>query len=219
MPVIVAFGDSNTWGFDPAGGGRMAPDVRWTGVMRAMLGVEFTVIEEGLNGRTTVFDDPIEPNRRGLDYLPPCLRSHAPLDLLIIGLGCNDMKARFNASPSMIAAGVERLVMTARAEPVGPGGQPPKILIVAPPPLAELTGFAEMFEGAPAKAPKRAPNAVAEASAPPAARTERRVVSMGRTSLDFSGYSGTAPAAVYATVTGGLVQLPSRIDGSFGSGQ
>lgn len=154
MPVIVAFGDSNTWGYDPAGGGRMAPNVRWTGIMRAELGAEFTVIEEGLNGRTTVFDDPIEPNRRGLDYLPPCLRSHAPMDLLIIGLGCNDMKHRFNASPSMIAAGVERLVVAARAEPVAPGGQAPRILIVAPPPLAELTGFAEMFEGATAKAPK-----------------------------------------------------------------
>ena len=152
MPVIVAFGDSNTWGYDPAGAGRMAPNVRWTGVMRAELGEPFTVIEEGLNGRTTVFDDPIEPNRRGLDYLAPCLLSHAPLDLLIIGLGCNDMKARFNASPSMIAAGVERLVTATLAFAVAPGGRAPKILIVSPPPLASLTGFAEMFEGAPAKA-------------------------------------------------------------------
>ena len=148
MPVIVAFGDSNTWGYDPAKGERFAPDVRWTGVLRRELGEGYTVIEEGLNGRTTVFDDPIEPHRRGLDYLPPCLRSHAPLDLVIISLGCNDLKARFNAGPAMIAAGVERLVTTAKDEPVGPGGRAPRILLVAPPPCAKLTNFAEMFEGA-----------------------------------------------------------------------
>jgi lysophospholipase L1-like esterase len=148
MAVIVAFGDSNTWGYDPAAGGRFPPDVRWTGVMRRELGAGHSVIEEGLNGRTTVFDDPIEPDRRGADYLRPCLRSHAPLDLVIIALGCNDMKARFGLTPVDIAAGAERLILMARAEPAGPNGAPPKVILVAPPPIAELTGFAEMFEGA-----------------------------------------------------------------------
>ena len=148
MTVIVAFGDSNTWGYDPATATRFPADIRWTGVMRRELGAGHSVIEEGLNGRTTVFTDPIEPDRRGADYLPPCLRSHAPLDLIIIALGCNDMKMRFSASPGDIANGAERLILTTRAEPAGPGGAPPKILLVAPPPLARLTAFAEMFEGA-----------------------------------------------------------------------
>jgi len=147
MAVIVAFGDSNTWGYDPATLTRFAPDIRWTGVMRHALGAEHTVIEEGLNGRTTVFLDPIEPDRRGSDYLPPCLRSHAPLNLLIIALGCNDMKLRFSASPGDIANGAERLIAMARAEAVGPGGAPPRILLVAPPPIAKLTQYAEMFQG------------------------------------------------------------------------
>ena len=148
MAVIVAFGDSNTWGYDPAAATRFPADVRWTGVMRRELGEGHSVIEEGLNGRTTVFTDPIEPDRRGADYLPPCLRSHAPLDLLIIALGCNDMKSRFSASPGDIANGAERLILMTRAEPAGPGGGPPKILLVAPPPIAKLTAFAEMFQGA-----------------------------------------------------------------------
>ena len=38
MAVIVAFGDSNTWGYDPATATRFPPDVRWTGVMRRELG-------------------------------------------------------------------------------------------------------------------------------------------------------------------------------------
>jgi lysophospholipase L1-like esterase len=90
----------------------------------------------------------IEPDRRGADYLPPCLRSHAPLDLVIIALGCNDMKMRFSASPGDIANGAERLIRVARAEAVGPDGAPPRIILVAPPPIAKLTEFAEMFEGA-----------------------------------------------------------------------
>ncbi len=151
MAEIVVFGDSNTWGYDPATGTRFAPGARWTGVMAAALGPSHHVIEEGLNGRTTVFVDPIEPDRRGADYLPPCLRSHSPLDLLIIALGCNDMKARFNVSAAEIAYGAERLVMLALAEPVGPKGRPPMVLLVAPPPVAKLTGFADMFRGAEAK--------------------------------------------------------------------
>jgi lysophospholipase L1-like esterase len=145
MAVIVAFGDSNTWGYDPASGTRFAADVRWPGIMATALGPTHCVIEEGLSGRTTVFDDPIEPDRRGADYLPPCLRSHAPLDLVVIALGCNDLKGRFNASAAEIAFGAERLVLMAQAEPVGPGGAPPRVLLVAPPPIARLSGFADMF--------------------------------------------------------------------------
>jgi len=148
MRVVVAFGDSNTWGYDPATASRFPPDVRWTGVMQRALGADWRLIEEGLNGRTTVFDDPIEPYRCGAEYLPPCLRSHAPLDLLIIALGCNDMKKRFAVSPYDIAAGAERLILMARAESAGPAGAPPAALLVAPPPLAKLSAFAEMFEGA-----------------------------------------------------------------------
>jgi lysophospholipase L1-like esterase len=148
MPVIVAFGDSNTWGYDPATESRFPPDVRWTGVMQRALGAGYRVIEEGLNGRTTVFRDPIEPDRCGADYLPPCLRSHAPLDLLIIALGANDLKKRFSVPAYDIGSGVERLILMARAEPCGPAGAPPAALIVAPPPLGKLSTWAEMFEGA-----------------------------------------------------------------------
>ena len=147
MTVVVAFGNSNTWGHEPGTGARLAPQTRWTGVMQLELGPAWRVIEEGLGGRTTVFDDPIEPDRRGSDYLPPCLRSHAPLDLLIIALGCNDLKQRFSASAGDIAGGAERLIQLARAAPVGPRGAPPAIILVAPPPLGRLSDLAEMFAG------------------------------------------------------------------------
>jgi len=147
MAVIVAYGDSNTWGYDPASGERFGPQVRWTGAVAQRLGAPHKIIEEGLNGRTTVHDDPFEPHRNGLTYLAPCLLSHAPLDLIILALGCNDLKHRFGLSAGDIALGAERLLLTVLASNSGPKGRPPEIILVAPPPLAALTDFADMFAG------------------------------------------------------------------------
>ena len=77
--------------------------MRWTGVLAARLGAEYRVIEEGLNGRTTRWDDPIEVGRNGLTYLRPCIESHQPLDLIVVMLGTNDLKRRFDLSASDIA--------------------------------------------------------------------------------------------------------------------
>lgn len=147
MPVIVVFGDSNTWGSDPATGGRLPRPQRWPSVLQRELGPDFEVIAEGLRGRTTVHDDPIEPYRCGADALPPCLMSHAPVDLLILALGCNDLKKRFSLSAFDVAEGAARLIFLARAYGEAPDGRPPKILLIAPPPVAKLSTYAEMFEG------------------------------------------------------------------------
>jgi lysophospholipase L1-like esterase len=147
MPVTVAFGDSNTWGFDPATGARFSRAKRWPIVMQHELGPDFEVIAEGLGGRTTVHDDPIMPYRSGAEALPPCLMSHTPVDLVILALGCNDLKKRFSVSAFDIAEGAARLIFLARAYGEGSDGGAPKILLIAPPPLAKLTGYAEMFEG------------------------------------------------------------------------
>ena len=147
MPVIVVFGDSNSWGFDPATGGRFPRPQRWPSVLQRELGPDCEVIVEGLRGRTTVHDDPIEPYRSGADALPPCLMSHAPVDLLVLALGCNDLKKRFSLSAFDIAEGAARLILLARAYGEGPDVDSPKILLIAPPPVAKLSGYAEMFEG------------------------------------------------------------------------
>ena len=103
MRTVLCYGDSNTWGYDPATRTRYPPHVRWTGVLATRLGAEYRVVEEGLNGRTTRWDDPIEPGRNGLTYLRPCIESHQPLDVIIIMLGTNDLKRRFDLSASDIA--------------------------------------------------------------------------------------------------------------------
>ncbi len=106
MREVLCFGDSNTWGYDPVTRERFPGNVRWTGVLQAALGPGFRVIEEGLNGRTTVWEDPIEGDKMGKRHLPVCLASHAPLDLVIMMLGTNDTKKRYSAPSTDIAAGV-----------------------------------------------------------------------------------------------------------------
>ncbi len=147
MPVIVAFGDSNTWGYDPATGARFPRAQRWPSVLERELGADFEVIAEGLNGRTTVHDDPIEPYRCGADALPSCIMSHMPLDLLIVALGCNDLKKRFSVSAFDIAESAARLIAIARAYGVGPGAGRQRSCSSRRPRSLELTAFAEMFEG------------------------------------------------------------------------
>jgi lysophospholipase L1-like esterase len=148
VKTVLCYGDSNTWGYDPASGERFPEDVRWPGVLARELGDEFRVIEEGLNARTTVRDDPVEEYKNGKDYFRPCLESHRPLDLVIVALGVNDLKARFFASASDVADGAGVLVAIAQRNGAGPDGSPPTVLLVAPPTVGRLTELAEMFAGA-----------------------------------------------------------------------
>ncbi len=143
--TIVCFGDSNTHGADPSGEARLSREVRWPRVMAAALGDGYEVIEEGLNGRTTVWDSPLAPGRNGLTYLVPCLLSHAPVDLVIIMLGTNDTKRIYGLAAPEIAGGASVLVDAARASLSGPDGLPPQVLLVSPVPLGEVTARSEMW--------------------------------------------------------------------------
>ncbi len=158
MKTILCYGDSNTWGYDPATRERFPRDVRWPGVLRRTLGDGYWVIEEGLNGRTTVWDDPIEGYKNGHTYLIPCLETHKPLDLVVIMLGTNDLKARFSVSAYDIAESVGVLVRDVQQSGVGPQGRAPQVLLIAPPPVARLSEFAEMFAGAEDKSRRLAPH-------------------------------------------------------------
>jgi len=135
MKRILCFGDSNTWGYDPQTGQRYDNTTRWPCVMRSILGDKYEVIEEGLNGRTTVWDDSVDGLMSGLSYLKPCLLSHKPLDKVIIMLGTNDLKDRFCVSAYEIAKSAGRLVQMVQASDVGSKGAAPDVLLIAPPPI------------------------------------------------------------------------------------
>jgi lysophospholipase L1-like esterase len=152
MKNILCYGDSNTWGCKPIESDgvieRFEPGVRWTGILRRQLGKGYQVIEEGLNARTTVHDDPIDgAHKNGKPYLLPCLETHVPLDLVIIMLGTNDLKSRFSLSAFDIACGIKPLLEIVASVAPKNGGLKPQTLVVAPPPLGRLSMLADMFEG------------------------------------------------------------------------
>lgn len=152
MRTILCFGDSNTYGQIPGGTPleRFGPTERWPGVLRSALGSNWHVVEEGLSGRTTVYDDPVEGDiKNGRRYLKPCLMSHAPLDLVIIMLGTNDLKARFNQPASEVAMGIGCLIHDIKELALAPGGIAPEIMVVAPPPmLDDIHEWFAIFAGA-----------------------------------------------------------------------
>ncbi len=133
MKTILCYGDSNTYGYNPANGFRYPADVRWTGVLKRLLGPDYMLVEEGCNGRTTVFDDPEEGWKNGLDYLKPCLNSHKPIDIVILMLGSNDLKKCFGASAAQIADGAGKLVQTIQEFTRVKQGYEPAIILVSPP--------------------------------------------------------------------------------------
>ena len=146
--AVLCFGDSNTWGCPPArqGDERFSRDVRWPGVLQRLLGDEYYVIEEGLNGRTSTLEHPWVEGRSGRTYLLPCCRSHAPLDLVIIYLGTNDLADRYRLSPSDIAEACASLVRVIRAAECGRDGGTPPVLLICPPPIHATGPNAAEFE-------------------------------------------------------------------------
>ncbi len=152
---ILCFGDSLTWGWVPVADGmpteRYPRQKRWPGALAEALGAGYLVLEEGLSARTTNADDPTDPRLNGATYLPASLASHLPLDLVILMLGTNDTKAYFRRTPLDIAIGMSILVtqVLTSAGGVGTGYPAPRVLVVAPPPLAPMPNpwFQLIFEG------------------------------------------------------------------------
>lgn len=128
---ILCFGDSNTFASHPLGG-RHPYDVRWTGRLQALLGEGYRVIEEGLGGRTTVFEDQIAPGRSGRAALPIAIATHNPIDLIILMLGTNDLKEQYSVTMWDLARAMEQLMHIIESYEYAPHYQKPQVLLVSP---------------------------------------------------------------------------------------
>ncbi|MDL2398604.1 SGNH/GDSL hydrolase family protein [Rhizobium mayense] len=149
--TVLCYGDSLTWGYNAETIDRHAFEDRWPSVLQKALGDQARMIPEGLNGRTTAFDDHLaDCDRNGVKVLPTILQTHAPLDLVIIMLGTNDMKPVIAGSAFAALQGVSRLIQLVRSHTWGFEYDVPDILIVAPPPISETANaaFAAHFLGA-----------------------------------------------------------------------
>jgi lysophospholipase L1-like esterase len=153
MPVLLAFGDSNTHGTPPmrhsGDSGRHGPAERWPGVCAATLGPDWTVIEEGLPGRTSQVDDPVMgAHMNGRTGLRIALDTHRPLDVLVVMLGTNDLKTRFQPSAARIAAGLAGLLDMALSDDTQQRHGGLRVLLVSPPPVREVGALRGEFLGA-----------------------------------------------------------------------
>ena len=155
VKTILCYGDSNTWGAIPGAKHERFPRKdRWPGVLQHLLGNGYYVIEEGLSGRTTVLEDVFEEGRNGKQLLLPCLRTHKPIDFVLLMLGSNDLKARYAMTPFDISKAVGVLVTMIQQSQSGLNNRSPNILLIAPPPLGRLSDYAEEFEGGMEKSKK-----------------------------------------------------------------
>ena len=137
MTAILCYGDSNTWGYQASTAERLGRWERWPGVLQRELGDDVHVIEEGQNGRTTVFDVPFEADRNGLTHLPVSLQTHHPLDLVVIDLGTNDLFLP-GVNAYHAARGAIKLAEIVLASDAGRADGAPLVLVVVPPPFAPL---------------------------------------------------------------------------------
>lgn len=151
MKTILCYGDSLTWGYNAEGPSRHAFEDRWPNVLQAELGKTVHVIADGLNGRTTAFDDKlVAEDRNGATTLPTSLATHSPLDLVIIMLGANDMKPWIHGRAYVAANGMARLVNTIRGHAYFFEAPAPKVIMVSPPAVCRTDNveFSEYFDGA-----------------------------------------------------------------------
>jgi lysophospholipase L1-like esterase len=150
---ILVYGDSLTWGIIPNTRKRFPFDERWPGILENKLneiGVRVRIIEDCLNGRRTVWEDPFKPGRNGLVGLAQCMEKQSPLALVILMLGTNDFQFSHPYNNAWSAAqGIAALVNEIKSAPIEPGMPSPPILVICPPPIRSPQGvLAEKFSGA-----------------------------------------------------------------------
>ena len=155
MQQILVYADSLSWGIVPMTRKRLPFDARWPGIMENELnehGHRVRVIEDCLNGRRTVWDDPFKPGRNGLVGLAQRIEINSPLALTILMLGTNDFQSMHPHTAWHAAQGIAALVTAIRQAPIEPGMPVPPVLVVAPPPIATPKGpIAPKFMGGDAK--------------------------------------------------------------------
>jgi lysophospholipase L1-like esterase len=155
---ILVYSDSASWGIIPGTRQRQPFDVRWPGVMENTLNQQrraVRVIEDCLNGRRTVWEDPFKPGRNGLVGLAQRIEINSPLDLVMLMLGTNDFQSMHPHNASHAAQGIAAIVVAIRQAPIEPGMPVPPILVIAPPRIlvpqgpiaAKFTGAAEKSVG------------------------------------------------------------------------
>ena len=110
MKKILCYGDSNTWGCSPVDSTRFDENTRWPMVMNTILGNDFLVIEEGLNGRTVLNLSQDNYMLNGMEYANSLIKNHSPIDILVLNLGLNDVFIFEEVTINEILSGIEKII-------------------------------------------------------------------------------------------------------------
>jgi lysophospholipase L1-like esterase len=152
MDDILIYSDSLTWGIIPDSRERLQFEKRWPGVFETALkekGLNIRVIENCLNGRRTVWEDPFKPGRDGSQNLGQTIEMHSPLKLVILMLGSNDFQCTHDNNAWLSAQGTAKLINIIRQAPIEPCMPIPEIMVIAPPKIIMPKGIiANKFNGA-----------------------------------------------------------------------
>ncbi len=147
---IMIYGDSNTHGYNAEDGSRFDEKTRWTGVCQQLLGDDYVIVEEGLNGRNTCYDVPDGQYKNGLAYIIPCVLSQLPLDMICVKLGSNDFDPMLDPDPEKVARDAALILKVAKMAALEKyPDRPCKFVLMAPLKATEdvLTGdFAEYYD-------------------------------------------------------------------------
>ena len=152
---ILCFGDSNTFGISPLDGKRLGDGERWPSILAELLGSEHLVIEAGLPNRTLVNNPPFSGDKSGVKYLKPYLEAQ-PLDVIIIQLGTNDLKARFDLTAEQIAQGLKKLLF--EVEHFYINSRAPKRIVISPLKVYEVSQYQRIYAGAEIKSHQLVPH-------------------------------------------------------------
>ena len=102
MKKILIYGDSNTWGDNFITGMRIPYEKQWANILQNMLGNDYKIIQEGLPGRVAGNIELENKFKNGKDSFISIYKSAAPIDILIIALGTNDLQIKYNRNSNDI---------------------------------------------------------------------------------------------------------------------
>lgn len=102
MKKVLVYGDSNVWGDNFLTGERIPDDKQWVKILQNKLKNEYIFFQEGLPGRIAGSEEQEKKYKNGKDNFISTFRTVAPVDIVIIALGTNDLQMKYKKSSKSI---------------------------------------------------------------------------------------------------------------------
>ena len=98
MKKILVYGDSNVWGDNFITSIRLDDKKQWVNIVQNNKIDKFKILQEGLPGRIAGNYEVDKKYKNGKDTYLSTFKTCAPVDIVIIALGGNDLQLKYNRS-------------------------------------------------------------------------------------------------------------------------